>query len=157
MYQCCTCKNTFPLTADYWFNCQLKRGALPNIKGIGKCKKCAAGYLSEIRNKREAAGLIRSKNKPFSRISGTIYIIGAKGSYCKIGVTSGKCVKARLRALQTAHWETLELIYISPMFDNAYEVEKMLHEEFKQYKIRGEWFNLSAIQLTQIKEKLNVR
>ena len=54
----------------------------------------------------------------------------------KIGFTAVNAER-RLNALQTATWEKLELLGIIP---GKRDFEHQLHQHFKNYVIRGEWF-----------------
>jgi len=71
---------------------------------------------------------------------GFVYLIRG-GSYCKIGIT--KDVKARLSSLRTSNPLELELLcsYGAKNKDSR-EIESYLHEEFKEYRRKGEWFEL---------------
>ena len=39
-----------------------------------------------------------------------------------------------------------------PTRPEAYSQEQLLHQQYSQYKVRGEWFNFSAIQLLKIED-----
>lgn len=65
-----------------------------------------------------------------------IYLIADKErKYCKIG--HSKNPKNRLITLQIGSPVEVEIILTK---EGTCETEKFLHEKFKQYKLRGEWF-----------------
>lgn len=77
-----------------------------------------------------------------------IYFISAKGTpYVKIGRTR-KPVEHRLAMLAIGCPLPLEIIrtVAVPVGSEAY-VEKKLHRKFRQWRTRGEWFNLSRIEI----------
>ncbi|MEM6471699.1 MAG: GIY-YIG nuclease family protein [Planctomycetota bacterium] len=66
-----------------------------------------------------------------------IYFIQPKyGGLIKIGYTSKDPVE-RLRELQTGSSQELELLMTEP---GTLGDEKKLHDEFRNYRVRGEWF-----------------
>ena len=68
------------------------------------------------------------------------YLVGAEGSpLVKIGYTGGD-PKARLASLQTGQPMTLSLLW---SVDSNYE--KWLHDRFAEYRVRGEWFDLTPL------------
>merc|ERR1711916_199227 len=50
---------------------------------------------------------------------------------------------SRLAALQTGNPEVLHLISVSKPVDNALYVEGILHGQYGNYRVRGEWFLLA--------------
>lgn len=60
----------------------------------------------------------------------------------KIGVTNN--IKRRRDQLECATGCELEVVFCTPVSDNAKEIEKNLHEKFADFRQRGEWFNLEA-------------
>jgi hypothetical protein len=71
--------------------------------------------------------------------TGFLYVVKPKfkdGPF-KIGIASD--LKKRLEALQTSHYEDLEVLMVIEM-SNPRELEKALHKRFREYRIRGEWF-----------------
>jgi hypothetical protein len=68
------------------------------------------------------------------------YLVGAEGSpLVKIGYTSGAPLK-RLASLQTGQPMTLSLLW-----SVAVDIEDELHERFADYRVRGEWFDLTPL------------
>ena len=69
---------------------------------------------------------------------GVVYFI-TDGTYTKIGVSNN--VNHRLSILQVAN--PLELSIVKTIESNTpYKLEAELHEKYKEYSIRGEWFKL---------------
>lgn len=76
-----------------------------------------------------------------NRLRQYVYIIeNQDNGAIKIGVAQN--VEKRLKQLQTGSVSELEMVYRSILCSNAFEVEKFMHEKFKDKHIRGEWFNL---------------
>ncbi len=72
-----------------------------------------------------------------------VYFIQAGDSGpVKIGKTND--VNKRLRALQTAHADTLHVRHV--LNDVSAVMETRLHERFAEHRIRGEWFKPDVIQ-----------
>ena len=70
---------------------------------------------------------------------GYLYVVKPryKDGPLKIGIAGN--LQDRLDALQTAHYEDLEVLFVVEM-DRPRELEKALHRRFREYRIRGEWF-----------------
>jgi len=67
------------------------------------------------------------------------------GELCKFGF-SAEPLK-RLRALQTGSSSVLELVHtISVDVDRVRLLERELHREFANLRVRGEWFRCSAAE-----------
>jgi len=81
-----------------------------------------------------------------------LYVINASGtSRYKIGFT--KDLKSRLRSFRTAIPTKVDLIFYVWTTDYVY-LEKLLHEDFKEMRVRGEWFELSNGDLDNLKSIL---
>ena len=73
---------------------------------------------------------------------GKVYLIESKTNGCveyKIGITS-KNVATRLHQMQTGNPATLKIIS-SYTTNNYIKLETILHNLYKRYNIRGEWFS----------------
>jgi uncharacterized protein YozE (UPF0346 family) len=69
--------------------------------------------------------------------SGCVYFIQSQGTHTiKIGYTAGQA-QNRLKALQTAHPYQLNILATLPGDQNY---EKLLHQRFAEYRLKGEWF-----------------
>ena len=73
--------------------------------------------------------------------------------FIKIGIS--KNVKRRLQSLQHSSPFTLETIFTSPVLDhNAKRLEKWLHNQLDEHRLKGEWFCLVDDNIGQIKNFL---
>ena len=83
------------------------------------------------------------KNKPTF-----VYAI-SNGKHIKIGKSDDP--KGRLYNMQTANSSKLELICTLQCKNqkHGFDIEYKFHKKFKDYKISGEWFNLTLNQLQQ--------
>jgi hypothetical protein len=89
-------------------------------------------HASKLRSKRD--GL----NKP-----GFVYLIECH-EYVKVGYADN--VAVRLSQLQTGCPYELRLLKAFPV-DNMETAERKMHELWKRYEVRGEWFNVPAGEL----------
>ena len=89
--------------------------------------------------------------------SGYIYLIYDECVYaCKVGVSKGLKQK-RLNALQTGNSTGLRILYTYSCA-YPYRLETMLHNYYKENRIKNEWFYLTPQQIssfTDTCEKLN--
>jgi Rha family phage regulatory protein len=65
----------------------------------------------------------------------------------KIGITND--VTRRRSQLECATGCELEVTYVTPVADNAVELEKKLHEHFAKFRRRGEWFEVEAAKVVE--------
>ena len=72
------------------------------------------------------------------------FISNERKTVVKIGVAN-KPMK-RLKTFQTAHYEELIILKVIKVSSRAlaFKLEVALHQKFKKYHIRGEWFKLSS-------------
>ncbi|MBY3043204.1 GIY-YIG nuclease family protein [Rhizobium ruizarguesonis] len=79
-----------------------------------------------------------------------VYFLGEDEKGCnriKIGVA--KNIAARRRKLQTANSEELRLLgWIET--DDAFQVERLLHQKFDARHVRGEWFDIEPADILPI-------
>lgn len=78
-----------------------------------------------------------------------LYFIQALSGPIKIGIAAD--LKARLKTLQTAHFEPLTLI---AAVDGGGRLEREYHARFAQHRLVGEWFTPAPDILAEI-ERLN--
>jgi hypothetical protein len=78
---------------------------------------------------------------------GYIYLV-SDGEYTKIGATTYNPRK-RLNEIQVGNAKKLTLID-SYRAERRISTEKMLHKKYSSKHIRGEWFSLSAIDISEI-------
>ena len=77
----------------------------------------------------------------------SVYFIRLKGSnYFKIGQASDP--RARLKSLQTGSPHELELFATIP--NGGFALESEIQSEYKLSQVRGEWFNLSELDVVDI-------
>ena len=69
-----------------------------------------------------------------------IYFIAQRNEYVKIGYT-GQCVESRLAQLQTGNPHVLSILHTMP---GDLDTERYLHTMFYKYRVRAEWFYLTA-------------
>lgn len=71
------------------------------------------------------------------------FISNKRQSVVKIGVANKPL--SRLRTFQTANHEELTILRVIKVAnrETAFQLESALHEKFKKYHIRGEWFKLT--------------
>jgi hypothetical protein len=82
----------------------------------------------------------------FRSMQGVYFASNGRGSV-KIGKTD-RCLLSRLRSLQISSPDELRIAaFIST--PNASEVEALLHEKYKDVRIRGEWFALTDNQAVE--------
>ena len=69
-----------------------------------------------------------------------VYILESCGSY-KVGVSGN--INKRINTLSIGNPFDIKLVYETEELtsNSAYFIESLVHEELKEYNIRGEWFN----------------
>jgi len=73
----------------------------------------------------------------------------------KIGVSKdSNGVAGRLKALSSGNWMQLCVEKISPVILEPFNIEWLLHEEYRSKKIKGEWYNLTIDEVRIIKKQL---
>ena len=71
----------------------------------------------------------------------------------KIGVSND--VQKRLNTFRTGNDCQLELVYKSVICSNSFSIEQSVHEYFKDYRVRGEWFNVDESEVIRFLECSN--
>lgn len=81
---------------------------------------------------------------------GYIYIIGGSSSVppYKIGYSCDP--KRRLKDLQVASPVELKCYYVAHLRQKTKKSEKKIHKELKDYKVRGEWFDIDINHIVNI-------
>ena len=71
------------------------------------------------------------------------FISTTRKNVVKIGIANNP--KKRLKTFQTAHYEELIILRVIKVENRAlaFKLETALHQKFKKYHIRGEWFKLT--------------
>ena len=102
-------------------------------------------------NKKKKNKLLRIENKikKQDKSNGYIYIIHAeKTNYYKIGI-SKDAPRNRIASIQTG--SVFDLKFIDIRYTKQFRVlEKDLHRQYKDYNVRGEWFELVEKQINEI-------
>lgn len=91
----------------------------------------------------------RYKNEPKPKKpkrKSQVYLMECGGKY-KIGTSVN--VDERRKQLDNRPFP-VEIVAVSPFLEEAYIFEAELHEFFKNFKIDGEWFDLSAKEVKRI-------
>lgn len=91
---------------------------------------------------------------------GWLYLINeADTNNYKIGVTKAKSIGRRQLELQTGNSKEL-ILCRKFQTDTPYKLENMLHNYYNNFKVKGEWFDLTdeqAIEFVNIcKQKQNI-
>ena len=87
-----------------------------------------------------------------NRLRQFVYVIGDPiKNINKIGVAQD--VQKRLKQLQTGNGTELEILWISNVCSNAYEIEKIAHNNFNQNKVLNEWFLVSPNKIVNFLEQ----
>lgn len=109
-------------------------------------KKAITDHNSERKNEVEK---IMNDHTPRKKepTKAYIYIMECGGKY-KIGVS--KDVEKRKKQLDNRPFP-VNIIFISPLIEDAYVFEKALHDIYTDRKIDGEWFDLTDDEVKTIK------
>lgn len=95
--------------------------------------------------------------KVVGKLSGIYGVQAGPGGAVKIGKTAD--VRDRVRSLQTAHPETLCIVYFE-WCTNAAErkrTEKSLHKKFAAHRLQGEWFSAEILsELEELQESPDI-
>lgn len=95
----------------------------------------------------------KDKKKEIIKI-GYIYVIeDTKNNSCKIGVSKNN-VKNRLSSMQTSNPNKLKILY-KKKIKHYIKLEEMMHMEFKEKRLSGEWFKLNNDDIEYVKNKAN--
>jgi hypothetical protein len=118
------------------------------------CLMCAQWHSAAVQDLKEQAEAEKARRKlekkvPKPRKPTFIYLaLDEKTEYIKIG--RARNPSARERTLQS---ENPQVTMLSCGPANA-ELERELHLEYSQYRVRGEWFRLSNDQAEKIKKRV---
>lgn len=87
-----------------------------------------------------------------------VYFIRTMKSPRRVKVGKAKHPEQRLKTLQTGNPVELKLIgKIRCQSDkHALEIEKLFHQKFKKYRIRGEWFKHADYLISQLYEFITI-
>ena len=96
--------------------------------------------------RKDGPALYKIDDKDREPLCAYVYAIQAGDGPVKIG--SSQNVQGRLKALQTGNASPLNIRkWIGPFeTKKASEMERALHEKFKHYRVRGEWFASEVLE-----------
>ncbi len=122
-------------------------------------KKLAKDRAKRAKQERNASvNHIQGVHSTFDpKTRGYIYVIRAvlgEFTYYKIGRTSG--VKIRLQQIKTQFKPfpvSVDILH-SVMVNDMYQTEADLHKYFRDYRVNGEWFNLTLAQLDTLQLRI---
>ena len=80
-----------------------------------------------------------------------IYCLECEGFY-KIGVTSWS-LKKRLPPTQTGNPFEVKILWVKRT-DNTGKYERMLHNQLKENRIRGEWFDIPRVLALELRKQV---
>lgn len=96
-----------------------------------------------FRLKAQLASYLISSKLADEKNKGYLYIIrNTNSGRCKIGFSNNP--EKRLKSLQTGSDALLEIAYKSPEICAPQEIEGVLHKEFADKRVIGEWFDLTV-------------
>jgi hypothetical protein len=123
----------------------------------------AAGLISIVERARENGGNTsceyivhapeeKQVNRPTPEPVGVVYVVTC-GTRTKIGIA--RDIDKRLASLQTSNPDPVELIRTFPgPMKLVRQWEKQAHEELKDHRISGEWFELTALEVVAVVEPI---
>jgi hypothetical protein len=124
-----------------------KRSPLPSLKDTLEKKEKQRKLEEEQNRKRNYLRSIFGKDIGYKDLNSFVYFIqGESGGAIKIGITQD--IKKRIAGMQTGHPDTVIELAIIP---GDTFMESYIHEMFKEYRLRGEWFKPSEAILVFIK------
>lgn len=114
------------------------------------CQKFITELLENEAIKHIATQQLSQIVKKEKKDSHFIYLIES-GGLIKIGYTTN--FDKRIKSYET-HTTNLKILCVSERED-AFEIEKKLHNKYKENRIKGEWFNLVINELYDILNYIN--
>ena len=142
---------------NYWSNCQTGN-AIPSLDRM-KRLSIILKYLrkhseEEIEEHNEIIKRIREerKNNPYAPPKTGFIYFASNGKHVKIGLTT-RSIEERLEEIkkQVCPKDVLKVIHTIKT-DDVNRTEQSFHTEFKDKRIKGEWFKLTEKDIQEIKE-----
>lgn len=120
--------------------------SIDRIQKDGRNIRRKGGGLDQRQASKTLDGLnLGTLKRATSASTDVVYLIQREsGGAVKVGHTTMQGLQRRLKALQTAHSETLE---VRGLFEGGAWLEAALHQLFADYRLRGEWFSVSSEML----------
>ena len=116
----------------------------------GNTKEFEQGtYIHEVLKENFLNWLINSnKDSQLQRI----YILRG-GDYVKVGIAND--MEQRLKKLQTGNPFKLEILFITDLINNAFDLELFILNKYKEKAMYGEWFKFSKEDIQNCIEFIN--
>lgn len=92
----------------------------------------------EVGNLKEKEGQKTEKEEDFPNDWKSIYIMESNGGEIKIGIS--KNVKKRKKSIENSGMIRIINVYKTIPCSNPYEIERLMHKHFENFRICGEWF-----------------
>lgn len=92
----------------------------------------------EVGNLKEKEEQKTEKEEDFSSDWKSIYIMKSDGGEIKIGIS--KNVKKRKKSIENSGMIRIINVYKTIPCSNPYEIERLMHKHFENFRICGEWF-----------------
>lgn len=92
----------------------------------------------EVGNLKEKEGQKTEKEEDFPSDWKSIYIMESDGGEIKIGIS--KNVKKRKKSIENSGMIRIINAYKTIPCSNPYEIERLMHKHFENFRICGEWF-----------------
>jgi len=87
-----------------------------------------------------------------------LYVFENEAGFVKIGIS--KNPKSRLNTLQNQSGLKIVRSYISPICENAKDIESLLHKKFSVYRRKGEYFSClyeTVLATVQVQDYYNYK
>ena len=112
------------------------------IEDFSQKKRDAQTYINQLEKKGNEHREWKASDK-----GGYLYVVESQEKH-KIGIT--KNISNRISTLKASMPHPMKLIYGTEI-ENCREIEKVLHEKFKDKRTHGEWFTLTKEDIEYIK------
>ncbi len=83
----------------------------------------------------------------------SLYVLECNGFY-KIGITVHSSVASRVAGLQIGNPFKIKVVKILKSPVDLTKTERYIHKAFKKFRIRGEWFKLTPLDLSLLERLL---
>lgn len=106
----------------------------------------------EVGNLKEKEGQKTEKEEDFPSDWKSIYIMKSDGGEIKIGIS--KNVKKRKKSIENSGMIRIINVYKTIPCSNPYEIERLMHKHFENFRICGEWFSCDMGAAISVLEKI---
>lgn len=101
---------------------------------------------------KEKEGQKTEKEEDFPSDWKSIYIMKSDGGEIKIGIS--KNVKKRKKSIENSGMIRIINVYKTIPCSNPYEIERLMHKHFENFRICGEWFSCDMGAAISVLEKI---